>query len=101
MLLLLKNSFLRKISPLVNCSFWFLFWMMKESKIALFPPDDFSVWVVELSCDVPHGGILITCCCKGRVQKWMLHRCSRDTAVTAVLNELHRTPPECLPDDTC
>lgn len=31
----------------VDCSFWFLFWMMNR-KIALFPVGGFSVWVVEL-----------------------------------------------------
>lgn len=83
----------------VGCSFQFLFQMM-ERKIVLFPTDGFFVWVVELSYGIPRGGILITCwcCCKGTVQKWMLHRYSRKTAVITVLNELHRTSVEQRPD---
>jgi len=60
MLLLLENSFMRKISPrFVGYSFQF-FYQMMERKVALFPTSGFLVGVVELSYAIPFGGVLIT-----------------------------------------
>lgn len=52
MLLLLENFEEDKSLLSADCSFQFVIQMM-ERKIALFPTNGFSVWVVELSYDIP------------------------------------------------